>query len=70
MIRLDRRELREIAQIALFANTPYSLCRALEESSAVRRMIRSCQAASARIPHVALFAAFARMTARTPASGR
>lgn len=41
MIRLDRRE-REIAQIALFANTPYSLCRALEESSAVRRMIRSC----------------------------
>ena len=42
MIRLDRRDLRDVARLVLFANTPYSLCRALEESGVVRRMVDAC----------------------------
>jgi hypothetical protein len=42
MIRVDRYDLRELARIALLANTPYSLYHALAKSPPVRRMIDTC----------------------------
>jgi hypothetical protein len=42
MIRVDRHDLRQLARIALLANTPYSLYHALAKSTPVRRMTDTC----------------------------
>jgi hypothetical protein len=42
MIRVDRHDLRQLARIALLANTPYSLYHALSKSPPVRRMTDTC----------------------------
>ena len=43
MIRLDRRELLDLAGNVLLANTPYSLYHALVKTSAVHRMKVECE---------------------------
>jgi hypothetical protein len=43
MIRLDRRDLIDLAGIVLLANTPYSLFHALLKTSAVFRLKQECE---------------------------
>jgi hypothetical protein len=43
MIRLDRKELLDLAGNVLLANTPYSLYHALVKTSAVHRMKEECE---------------------------
>ena len=44
MIRLDRTDLRSLAEIFVLANTPFSLLRKLLESPQVQRMLREYSA--------------------------
>ena len=43
MIRLNRKDLLDLAENVLLANTPYSLYHALAKTSAVRRMKEECE---------------------------
>lgn len=43
MIRLDRKDIIELAGAVILANTPYSLYHALVKTSAVQRMKRECE---------------------------